>query len=192
MSKKQKLLLTVMVVGLGGALAGFGVFSAFSSTTSNPGNTFAAGTVSLSDNDGSSAMFATTKAKPGVNYDKCIKVTYAGTLDATVKLYVDSISADGSKVNVDIHKSTVAGQASDADCTGFVADGAAIYTGTLAAFGTAHSDWANGLAANPGAATKWAQNDALSYRLRLTVPDDNANQGASISAFELTWEAQNQ
>ena len=192
MSKKHKVLLTALVVGLGGAIAGFGVFAAFSSTTSNPGNTFAAGTVTLTDNDGSVSLFSdATKAKPG-DTDRCIKVTYGGSLDATVKMYVDAISADGDKVSVTIHKSTVAGQATNAACAGFVADGAAIYSDTLAQFGTDHSNWSNGLAANPGAATKWVQNDALSYRIRLTVPDDNNSQGASNSAFELSWEAQNQ
>ena len=44
MSKKEKLLLSMLVVGITAGLAAFGVFSAFSSQTSNPGNNFTAGT----------------------------------------------------------------------------------------------------------------------------------------------------
>lgn len=190
MSKKHKVLLTVLIVGLGGALAGFGVFSAFSSTTTNPGNTFEAGTVSLTDNDGSASLFSNaTKAKPGVDYDKCIRVTYGGTLDATVKLYASAISADGSKVNVQVDKSATGSQA---DCSDIGATTTVYSATSLSTFGSTHSGFANGLEVNPGAATKWVQNDAVTYRFRLTVPDNNANQGASISSFTLTWEAQNQ
>lgn len=191
-TRTRKVLLTVLTVGIAGALAGLGVFSAFSSTTSNPGNTFAAGSVTIGDNDGDSALFSNAVASEPGDYDRCIKVTYTGTLAATVKLYTSAISADGSKVNVTIHKSAE-GAAVPADCTGYVADGAAIYaTSTLSVFGTAHSGWANGLASNPGLATKWVADDDVTYRIRLTVPDDNASQGADVSAFTLTWEAQNQ
>jgi predicted ribosomally synthesized peptide with SipW-like signal peptide len=190
MTKKHKILFTILVVGLGGAIAGFGVFAAFSSTTSNPGNTFAAGTVTLSDNDGDASLFSNaTKAKPGVNYDKCIRVTYAGTLDATVKLYTSAISADGSKVNIQVDKSATGSQA---DCSDFGAATTVYAATSLSTFGSTHSDFSNGLSVNPGAATKWVQNDAVTYRVRLTVPDDNANQGANITSFALTWEAQNQ
>ena len=48
MSKKEKLLLSILVVGVAGIVAAFGVFSAFSSQTSNPGNNFTAGTVNIS------------------------------------------------------------------------------------------------------------------------------------------------
>jgi hypothetical protein len=189
MRKQTKILMTVLVVGVTGALAGFGVFSAFSSTTTNPGNTFEAGTVTISDNDGSASLFSNaTKAKPG-DYDQCIKVTYGGSLDASVKLYTSAISADGSKVNITVHKGT----GDNANCSDFSADGGALETSsTLSAFGTAHSNFSNGLAANPGAATKWVQNDTLTYRIRLTVPDSNASQAANITSFTLTWEAQNQ
>jgi hypothetical protein len=189
LKKQTKVLLTLAVIGLAGSVAGFGVFSAFSSTTTNSGNTFAAGSVSLTDNDGNASLFSNgTKAKPG-DYDQCIKVTYGGTLDATVKLYTSAISSDGSKVNITVHKGT----GNNANCSDFAASGGALETtSTLSAFGTAHSSFSNGLAANPGAATKWVQNDTLTYRVRLTVPDDNASQGANITSFTFTWEAQNQ
>ena len=51
----KKLALTALIVsGVAGVMA-FGTYSAFSSTTSNPNNNFATGSVSISDNDGGSA-----------------------------------------------------------------------------------------------------------------------------------------
>jgi hypothetical protein len=42
-----------------------GTWSAFSSTTANPGNHFAAGTVILSDNDSGTALLSQTNMAPG-------------------------------------------------------------------------------------------------------------------------------
>lgn len=187
MAKKHKMLMTVMVIGLAAAVGGFGVFAAFSDTTSNPSNSFAAGTVTISDNDGDTALFSNAvKQKPG-DYDRCVKVTYTGSLDATVKLYSSAITGDGSAFNVAVHK----GAGDQADCSDFTADGAAVFSDTLANL-DAHSDFSNGLAVNPGSATKWVTNDAVSFRFRITVPDDNTAQGDSVDPFSLTWEAQNQ
>lgn len=200
MSKKTKILMTVLVVGLTGAVAGFGVFAAFSDTTSNTGNTFQAGSVDIGDNDGgSTALFNGTlhgNTKPG-DYERCIKVTYNGTLDATVKLYTSAITGTGSDLPVVVSKAapTVAKPGAEANCSDFDAAAATdIYpssgTATLADFRTAHSSWANGLTVNPGSATKWVQNNAVVFRFRISVPD--SAQGKAVNSFDLTWEAQNQ
>ena len=189
MSKQIKVLLTVATVAVGGALASFGVYAAFSGTTTNPNNSFAAGTVTLTDNDGNVALYTSaTSAEPGVNYDRCIRVTYAGTVDAAVKLYTSAISADGSKVNVQVDKSATGSQA---DCSDFGAATNVYAETTLSAFGTSHSSFSNGLAVNPGSATKWVTNDAVTYRFRLSIPDVPGNEALSVSPFTLTWEAQN-
>ena len=190
MGKQNKVLLTVLVVVVGAALSGFGVFAAFSGTTTNPNNSFAAGTVTLTDNDGNVALYTDAiNAQPDVDYDRCIRVTYAGSLDATVKLYTSAISADGSKVDIQVDKSATGSQP---DCSDFGAATNVYATTSLAAFGTSHSSYANGLTVNPGSATKWVQNDAVTYRFRLSIPDLQANEGISVSPFSLTWEAQNQ
>src|ERR1044071_7624334 len=64
-SKTKKLLASVLLVGVTASLAAFGVFSAFSSQTSNPGNSFSAGTVNISDNDGDTAAYTVSGGKPG-------------------------------------------------------------------------------------------------------------------------------
>src|SRR6266540_7363745 len=92
--RRRKLLLTVLVVamtvGVIGMLAGVGVLSAFSSTTSNDGNSFATGTVTIGDNDAGSAMYSVGNRKPNDSVQSCIKLTYTGTLAADVHLYTTS------------------------------------------------------------------------------------------------------
>lgn len=188
MSKKQKLLMTTLVLGLAAALGGFGVFAAFSNTTSNPGNSFAAGTVTIEDNDGDAALFSNAaKQKPG-DYDRCIQVKYTGSLDATVKLYSSLITGTGSDLNLTINKGT----GTAANCSDFTSSGVVWGPDTLANFRAGHSDFTNGLAVNPGAATKWVTNDQVTFRFRITVPDANSAQGKVVDPFTLTWEAQNQ
>lgn len=187
MSKNKKLLLTALVVGLAASVGGFGVFAAFSGTTSNPNNSFAAGTVAIEDNDGDTALFTNAvKKKPG-DYDRCIKVKYTGSLDATVKLYSSAITGTGSDLNLTVAKGTGAA----ADCSDFVSAGTVFGPNTLATFDD-HSAFGNGLAVNPGSATKWVAGDELTFRFRITVPDANSAQGKTVDPFTLTWEAQNQ
>jgi len=64
-TKTRKLLLTALTVMVVGSIVAFGTFSAFSSSTENPGNNFDAGTVAISDNDAGSALYNVTTRKPG-------------------------------------------------------------------------------------------------------------------------------
>jgi hypothetical protein len=198
MRKARQLLLTLLIIGMVG-LASFATFSAFSSTTQNSGNSFAAGTVYIADNDAGSAMYSLTNQKPGVTTSRCIKVTYSGSLDADVKLYsTSSIGSVGQYVNLTITPGTQVTSVFP-DCTGFVADATgALYSGTLANFVSTHGSYANGLADFPGTlATKWATNDSVVYRFDVSVQDDNnANGGASgalsTGSHTFIWEARNQ
>jgi hypothetical protein len=188
MSRNKKVLTTTLVVGLAAAVSGFGIFAAFSGTTSNPSNSFAAGTVAIEDNDGDTALFTNAvKRKPG-DYDRCIKVKYTGSLDSTVKLYTSAITGTGSDLNVTIAK----GSGAQADCSDFANPVTVFGPDTLANFRSAHGSFGNGLAVNPGAATKWVTGDEVTFRFRISVPDSNAAQGKTVDPFTLTWEAQNQ
>jgi hypothetical protein len=63
-------------------------------------------------------------------------------------------------------------------------------------FTTSNTSYATGVGANPGAQTRWNQNDTLVYRFTLSLQDDNnANGGAtplSTGSHAFTWEARNQ
>ena len=192
MPRTKSLLRSLLAIGAAGALAGFGTFSAFSSSTENPGNRIDAGTVVLGDNDADSALYGVTGGKAGTTVDRCITVTYSGDVDADVKLYLpDAVGALAQYVDMTVTPGTDA-TPSFGDCTGFVADGAPLFTGTLQSFRAAHSGWANGLGDNPGATAKWAQGDEVTYRVQLTLQDDNNAQGKVTGTHRLMWEARNQ
>ena len=198
MSKKEKLLLSMLVVGITAGLAAFGVFSAFSSQTSNPGNNFTAGTVNLSDNDGDVAAYNVSGGKPTSTQSECVRVVYTGSLDSDVHLYTpEAIGSLGPYVNLTITPGTQS--TPNPNCTGFTADPSGVgFTGTLSAWRAAHHDYASGLAVLPGAsATKWATNDAVVYKIQATLADDNNANGGGGSALttgthSFVWEAHNQ
>jgi predicted ribosomally synthesized peptide with SipW-like signal peptide len=196
MSHRSKILRTLLVLGVVACIAGAGVFSAFSSQTENPGNTITTGTVNIEDNDGSVALYAMTAAKPGEAKTSCIKVTYKGSLPATVKFYTPSTIGElGPYVNLKVEAGTQT-TSTFPSCTEFtpLASSPTLYEGTLAAFATEHGTYANGITTNPASATKWETNNALVYRFTATLSSSapNSAQGASTGTHAFRWEAQNQ
>jgi predicted ribosomally synthesized peptide with SipW-like signal peptide len=199
MSRKRKLLSTLLIVTVVLAIAGIGTFAAFFSDTENDGNSFAAGTVYLSDNDAGAALYSVSNQKPGGTVEKCIKVTYGGTLDADVVLYTPSAitAALGDYVNLVITEGTQV-TPSFPDCTGFVADaGAPLFSNTLSNFAATHSAAGSGLASNPGAATKWSAGNSIVYRVQLTLADNNSANAGNAAGFtsgthKFVWRATNQ
>jgi hypothetical protein len=191
MPRTKSLLRSLLAIGAAGAIAAFGTFSAFSSTTENPGNEIDAGTVALSDNDSGSALYDVSGAKAGTTVDRCITVSYTG-LAADVKVYLpDAVGGLAQYVNMTVTTGTDASP-TFGDCTGFVADGGApLYTGTLQGFRTAHSGWANGLQHDPAGQTEWTTGNAVTYRVQLTVQDNNAAQGLGTGTHRIMWEARN-
>jgi Camelysin metallo-endopeptidase len=186
---KKKLLLTLVTLGVTASLATLATFSAFTATTANAGNSIDSGTVALSDNDAGSAMYNVTNAKPGDSEASCITVTYTGSLDSTVKLYMATAVTNGSLYNLQIERGS--GAAGFDDCTGFNAD-AELYNGTLGDF-AAYADFASGLDAGDG--TAWSTGESIDYRFTITQNDDptvGAHEVVTSSgAHDFTWEAQN-
>lgn len=159
--------------------------AAFSDTTSNAGNNWAAGTVTITDDDGDSAMFSVSDMKPGQTETRCIEVTYEGSLvPADVSLYGTS-GGTGLDAYLDVDIDIGTG-ATFGDCGSFGKD-ADIFNGTLASFSGTHSDFASGLLSWSPVAT----NEAKSYRFIVTLQDNNSAQGLDATAT-FTWEAQNQ
>ncbi len=195
LSRTGRALATLAVIGAAGSVAGVGAFSAFSSTTTNAGNSFTAGSVILADNDADAAMYVLTNQKPGVTTDKCITVTYTGSLDADVKLYTGStIGSLGPYVNLTITRGTQTAPTFPS-CTGFTADvdTPTLFSGTLAGFKTAHPDYANGLASYPTGATKWTSAaGVVAYRFSVGVADVDAAQGLTTGSHDFVWQARNQ
>src|SRR5688572_9653649 len=83
MRRRLALLVAVAAAALGAGVA----YGAFTAVASNAGNSISSATVVIGDNDGGSAMLALTNATPGSSDTSCIRVTYSGSLSATVRLY---------------------------------------------------------------------------------------------------------
>jgi hypothetical protein len=191
MDRKRRVLRTVVVVFGVGSLATLGAFSAFTSQADNPNNRVSAGTVALADNDAGTALYDMSGAKPGDSQTSCIRVSYTGSLNADVKLYTpSSIGALGPYVNLKIEPGSQSSP-SFPSCTGFTADGAAIFDAALSTFPTTY---AGGVADNPGASSAWTNGDAVVYRVTaaLSASAPDSAQGATTGLHTLRWEARNQ
>jgi hypothetical protein len=187
MNTARKLLTSLLVVGALGGAAAYSAFSAFSDTTSNPGNSFAAGSVTIGDNDSGTALYNVSGRKPGDFAERCIKVTYSGSLGANVKLYRSAFTG-GTGLDSYVDLSITKGTGDQGDCSDF-SGSTSVYSGTLNALG---SSFAGGLSlTNPSASATWAQNDAVTYRVRATLQDNNSANGKVTGTHSFTWEAQN-
>jgi hypothetical protein len=158
-------------------------YAAFSSTTDNPTSNWTTGTVSLSDDDSSGALFTATGLAPGMTGTKCILVTSSGSLASTVKLYATGLSGTlGTDINLVVAEGTPGNFTS---CGSFA--GTTLYTGTVAGFAGASSSFATGV-------SSWAPTGSGSasktFRFVYTVNSASTAQGAT-AGLGFTWEAQN-
>ncbi len=177
---------SLLAAGLGsGFLVWQGTTAVFNSTTANGSSAWATATVSLTDDDSGSAMFNATNLVPSATGSNCITVSYGGTVATTVKLYA-SASADASTVAQYVNLVIQEGSGGTFNnCTGF-ASSATLYTGTLAAFTAAKTNYSNGVGT-------WAPSSTASKVYKITYTLDaatpNAKQGATTTAT-FQWEAQ--
>jgi hypothetical protein len=159
--------------------------AAFVAQNDNVTNQVTAAAVDLTDNDSGTAMFANvTGLMPGTNVDRCIDVTYTGSVDPTAVLLYVNAAPTGSlapylNLTIDIGTDT-------ADpfrtCTGFAAS-ANVYTGTLSGFASSHANYAAGL-------STWdpvGSPETRTFRFRISVQDNDAAEGLT-STFGFSWE----
>ena len=162
--------------------------AAFVGSTANAGNSVLAATVVLADNDVAASLISLTDVIPGTAYDRCMEVTYSGTLNvASIKLYMGAAPTGtlGQYLNLTVD---IGADTADAfgTCTSFVST-ATLFTGTIDGFRTTHNTFATGLSTwDPaGGSTP----ETRTVRFRLEVQNNNLAQGLT-SGFGFTWEAQ--
>ncbi len=201
MSRSRKILLSLIAVGVVATAAGVGSYAAFSSSTSNGGNSFASGTVTITDDDASGAMLTLSNAKPNDSSTGCINVTYSGSLAANVHLYASTTGSLAQYLNLTVTRGTGSTFSASPACNGFSADSAnyfgngagVIYSGTLSAYPTTFAagivDPTN-CGSPPCSAQTWSDTDNHVYKFVVTLADDNSAQGLSSTAT-FTWEARN-
>lgn len=176
---------------LASALMIAGSRAVFTDTTSNIGNSLAAGTVELVDDDLGSAMFNVSVMLPGDTEVECIQVTYQGTAPdpAAVLIYsggyVDSDDF-GDYLNLTVEEGA---PGLFGNCTGFVPDaGPSAFSGTLTAFNATHTNYATGAGVWDPASTPESKSYRFTFNLDSATPD--AEQGESATALIFTWEVQ--
>ncbi|WP_051386008.1 TasA family protein [Actinokineospora inagensis] len=164
----------------------FSSYAAFTATTTNSGNSFSSGSVAISDDDSNGVLFSVSGLKPGDTGSKCIEVTYNGSVASSVKLYTTAASYTGTLgtyLDFTVKQGT---GGTYADCTGFVADsGGTIHNGTLAAFASSYTNFANGI----GTWTPSTAGTKKTFQFTYTLQDNNSAQNKS-AGIGFTWEAQ--
>jgi hypothetical protein len=175
-----------VVVGLlgSGIFVWQGTNAAFTSTTSNGVNNWTAGAVTIADDDSGAAMFTAAGLVPNSTGSKCIKVSYSGNVTAAVKLYVASSAGTlAPYINLVVQEDTNQAGAF-AGCSTFA--GTTIYSGTLSAFATASSAFANGVGSF--APTAGGQFKVYKFTYTLDSATPNNMQSATCSAT-FQWES---
>ncbi|GAB2602261.1 hypothetical protein Aab01nite_62790 [Paractinoplanes abujensis] len=184
-------------------------YSVFSGVTDNSGNNWAAGNVVLTDDDAGSAMFVTSGAganqvnagvlKPGQTVVNCIRVTYAGSLPSTVRLYAsatgDTPGPGGTGLRDYLHVKIEEGTAGAFGCSGFGGTVTTLWDSTTHPNAASDlltvfpSGYATGIVS---ALASWSGTAARTYRFTVTVdssiPDTSQSSAASAT---FTWEARN-
>ncbi|SDU97282.1 hypothetical protein SAMN04488544_2810 [Microlunatus sagamiharensis] len=198
-SRKVATIVSLIAVPVALAASGLVVaqssYSAYSATTANPTSNWATGTVALSDDDNNTAAFTASNLKPGSTGSRCIVVSSTGSLPSAVKLYgtgAATTKALASDINLTITQGT---GGSFGDCTGYtpLPKNSAVYSGTLAGFSSAATNFSNGLGAwNTTGAGTVANPETRTYQLTYSVRTETTNdtQGGT-AAVGFTWEAQN-
>jgi hypothetical protein len=153
----------------------------FSGNTGTPSNSWAAGSVSLSDDDSATAMFAVAGIVPGDSGSECITVTYTGNITANVRLYA-TLGGTGLGTYLDLVVDQGTG-GSSASCTGFAME--ATTSATMAAFAAARTNYATGF----GTWAPTANGQTRTYRIAWAIQGNTAALNKTAT-FTLTWEAQ--
>lgn len=194
-SRSRRTVLTLLVIGVAGLLAGAGSYAVFTATTGNAGNSFASGTVAIQDNDSNTAMLALANAKPGDADTSCIRIEYTGSLDSTVRLYGSVSGSLANYVTLTVTRGTDSSPSFDScanftpDATNYVGAGnGVVYSGPLSSFPASYA--AGIVDPTSGSPETWSQSETHSYQFVVTLQDDNAAQGLTGDA-SFTWEARN-
>jgi hypothetical protein len=187
-------LLALLVPAAGGV-----TFAAYTATSSSDANRLEAGSVKLSDNGDGSSMLSLSAAVPGDTTSACIKVTYDGSLPATVELH-GTTTGSGLDQYLDLKvtrgtysPSTPAFKSCanfQADATNYIGAGnGVVYNGTLQGY---PDDYASGLVDPTGGSPEsWTTSEAHVYRIDVTLQSDFAAQNKD-AAQTFRWEARNQ
>jgi len=162
--------------------------ASLSVTTSNRGNAWQSGTVTLTDDDNGVALFTGSgpDMAPGTGPARCIEVTYTGDVAADVRLYLPRLDDFGEQLDTLLTMRIEMGSGSSCTAPGTWRP---LSNTTLRATADTAGTWATGLV--PGAWTPTGTRpETRPYRFTPTLAGDNAAQGDEVE-LDLVWEAHN-
>ncbi len=162
-----------------------GAGAAFTTGSSNTGNSLAAGTITLSDGGGTTGtMFDVTGMQPGDEITRCITLSNVGDRPISSLALYGTVGGTGLGAylayEVDLGDGAAGGETFS--CAGFDPAQQAALNGALVDFpsATAMFDDVDGVPLDPGA--------GRSYRVTVTLPGDVAVAAQDTTAtFDLTW-----
>lgn len=171
-------------------------YSAFSATTNNAGNSWASGSLALTNDSAATALFTATNIKPGDSASKCITISTSANVASTLKLYAANYSKGtkslGDRVNVTVTSGSFPAAApANGACTGFVTGTVVVPAATsLTAFAAASTNYATGADsyALPAGGTRTYKID-WTFASTGSPVTDNPYQGDTAS-IGFTWESQ--
>lgn len=185
-SMKMRVAVAVGAAGTISALAAIvvpGTLGSFNATTSNPGNTVAAGTLQMTNSKTGAAIVTLANIRPGDSQFGTLTITNSGSLSADMYLSESNVT------------SSVGGFAGDLQLK--VEDttlGTTVYNGALNGLAGTVSGSAAGIHLAPSSGTKWTASEHHDYKFTVTFPNDssttgadNAYQGANASA-QFDWQ----
>jgi hypothetical protein len=159
--------------------------AAFVAQNDNSTNQVSSAAIALSDNDSTTAMFDNVPNMiPGTTYERCIDVTYTGTIDPTAVMLYATGTPTGTLapyLDLTIQVGTDLTPVFR-DCAGFASAGT-IYTGTLSNFASTKTGYASGV-------STWdpiGSPETRTFRFVLTVQDNTA-AAAKTTTFGFSWE----
>jgi hypothetical protein len=182
-----------LAVLIAGGLVWQSSYAAFTATTRSAGNSWAAGAVSLTDDDRGAAAFTATNLVPGSTGTKCIVVTSTASVPGQVRSYVSNLSTNGSALGDRITFKLESGTGgSFNDCTGFVPSGVVEPAVPITGIAAARFDYSTG--GHPWTTAGVSSGESRTYRgtwtfdtTGLTQQQIDGLQGSSLSA-DLVWE----
>jgi hypothetical protein len=148
--------------------------------------------INLSDDDGNTAMFTVTNAKPSDTGFKCIVVSSGATQTYTtaVKIYASSVATPtnslDSNITLKIEEGT--GGTFANNCSGFSA-GATLYNSALSTFTSTYTNFGNGLATSFAPTGGSLQSKVFKFTWTVNSGAANSVQGGTAGTG-FTWEAQ--
>ncbi|MFP5309710.1 MAG: hypothetical protein ACLGIR_09050 [Actinomycetes bacterium] len=176
---------TTLLAGLA-ALAMVGALSirtsqaVFTATTANAGNSFETGTVALTNSGAAGGTLSVANMRPGSFLERCITLTYTGTLETT-PVSVAVTAPAGSPALADALQVTVREAAMGSTCASTAVGGGTALGSALLASGpsfTGNGGFAKGA---PG------QTRAYTFRVELPVSADNSVMGQTVSGVDISW-----